>query len=169
MTQYLISIGHRTIGFVMGPEVNLSTQQKYEGFCKIMQRHKLPLREELVAEGENTLDSGVLAGKYLLKCNNRPTAIFASNDAMALGVMKSAAMLGISVPEQISVAGYDDGAFATVTWPELTTIRQPVEQMGELAAGKLLAQLANGNAPPDTPVVIEPKLVVRNSTRQHTE
>ena len=152
----------------MGPEVNLSTQQKYEGFCKIMKKHRLPVREDLVTEGENTLDSGVLAGQYLLKSNNPPTAIFASNDAMALGVMKSAAMLGITVPEQISVAGYDDGAFATVTWPELTTIRQPIEQMGELAARKLLAQLVNGNTSPDTPGVIEPELVVRNSTRKYS-
>ena len=76
MTEYLVSIGHRAIGFVMGPEDNLSTQQKYEGFCKIMQKYKLPMQERLVAEGENTFESGVLAGNYLLNCDNRPTAIF---------------------------------------------------------------------------------------------
>jgi len=165
MTEYLVSIGHTDIGFVSGPEANLSAQQKYEGFCNVMRQHKLPVQKSLVEEGENTIDSGVLAGERLLGKKNRPSVIFASNDAMALGVMKSATMLGISVPDQLSVAGYDDSALATVTWPDLTTIRQPIEQMGELAARKLLKQLAIGAAGSDVPIESEPKLIIRNSTR----
>lgn len=163
MTEYLVSIGHRKIGFVTGPDFNLSAEQKYEGFRKVMQKHGLPVHKDLIAKGENTFDSGVFAGKQLIK--HSPTVIFASNDAMALGVMKSAIMHNISVPEQLSVAGYDDSALATVTWPDLTTIRQPVEHMGELAARKLLAQLGVGLNLSDVSMVIEPELVVRNSTR----
>jgi len=166
MTEYLVSIGHRKIGFVTGPASNLSAQQKYEGFRNIMQKHQLPVPGDLVTDGDNTFECGVQAGNHLLKRKNRPTVIFASNDSMALGVLKSASMLNISVPEQLSVAGYDDSALATVTWPDLTTIRQPVRQMGELAARKLLGQLDYDVAPSDVPVAITPELIVRNSTRE---
>jgi len=168
MTEYLVSIGHRDIGFITGPSSSLSTQQKFEGFCKIMQKHKLPVQESLVVEGENTFNTGVLAGRHLLESKNRPTVIFASNDAMALGVMKSAKMLDISVPEQLSVAGYDDSALATVTWPDLTTIRQPVELMGEFATRKLIKQLSGGAVTSEASKVVKPELVVRNSTREYS-
>ena len=166
MAEYLVSIGHRDIGFITGPPSSLSTQQKFEGFHNIMQKYKLPVQECLVVEGDNTFASGALAGQQLLECKKRPTVIFASNDAMALGVMKSATMLDISVPEQLSVAGYDDSALATVTWPDLTTIRQPVELMGEFAARKLIKQLSGGAVTSEASKVVKPELVVRNSTRE---
>jgi LacI family transcriptional regulator len=167
MTEYLVSIGHRTIGFITGPASNLSAREKLDGFRNIMKTHRLPIRKSLVVEGENTFESGVLAGKRLLDRKSRPSAVFASNDAMALGVLKSATILGIRVPEDLSVAGFDDSALATVTWPDLTTVRQPVEQMGEMAARKLLAQLNNGGAATELPSATEPELVVRHSTMKH--
>jgi len=168
MSEYLVSIGHRNIGFVSGPAPNLSAQEKYDGFCSVMKKNRLSLRKSLVAQGENTFESGVLAGKHLLDRKDRPSAIFASNDAMALGVLKSATMLGMKVPEDISIAGFDDSALATVTWPDLTTIHQPVERMGEMAAWKLLAQLTNGGISADLPIATEPELIVRNSTMKHS-
>jgi len=165
MTEYLVSIGHRNIGFVNGPAANLSAQQKLEGFRETMQKHGLPVRKGMIADGENTFDSGVQAGRILLGRKSKPTAIFASNDDMALGVMKTAALQGISVPEQLSVAGFDDSTIATVVWPDLTTVRQPVQHMGEIAASKLLAQLVSNGAHADRSIEIEPELVVRNSTR----
>jgi LacI family transcriptional regulator len=168
MTEYLASIGHRTIGFVSGPTSNLSAQEKYEGFRSVMQKNGLSLRKTLVAQGENTFESGFTAGKYLLNLRNRPSVVFASNDAMALGVLKTATMLGMKVPEEISIAGFDDSALASVTWPDLTTIHQPVERMGEMAAKKLLAQLTGGSVPSDMPIATEPELVVRHSTMKHS-
>lgn len=165
MTEYLISLGHRNIGFITGPASNLSAQEKLEGFRETMRKHGLPVRKGTVADGDNTFNSGVEAGQILLQRKNRPTAIFASNDDMALGVMKTAALLGISVPEELSVAGFDDSTIATVVWPDLTTVRQPVEHIGEVAASKLLAQLTNDEAHADRTVEVEPELVVRNSTR----
>jgi LacI family transcriptional regulator len=166
MTDYLVSLGHRNIGFVSGPASNLSAQQKLEGFRETMRKHGLPVREGMVTDGENTFDSGVQAGQILLRRKNKPTAIFASNDDMALGVMKTAALQGISVPKQLSVAGFDDSTIATVVWPDLTTVRQPVQHMGEIAAGKLLAQLTRNGAQADRSVEIEPELVVRSSTKK---
>jgi len=165
MTEYLVSIGHRNIGFVTGPASNLSAQEKLEGFRETMQKHALPVRKGMIADGENTFDSGVQAGRILLGRKSKPTAIFASNDDMALGVMKTAALQGISVPEQLSVAGFDDSTIATVVWPDLTTVRQPVQHMGEMAASKLLVQLVNNGMHADYSIEIEPELVVRNSTR----
>ena len=164
MTEYLISLGHRRIGFVAGPASNLSAQQKFEGFSETMAKHKLTARKTLIEEGEHTFESGVEAGNVLLGRAQRPTAIFASNDAMASGVLRSAALLGIQVPDELSVAGYDDNALASVVWPDLTTIRQPVEQMGELAASKLLAQLSTGKSSIADQAEILPELVVRHST-----
>jgi LacI family transcriptional regulator len=80
--------------------------------------------------------------------------------------MKTAALQGISVPKQLSVAGFDDSTIATVVWPDLTTVRQPVQHMGEIAAGKLLAQLTRNGAQADRSVEIEPELVVRSSTKK---
>jgi LacI family transcriptional regulator len=167
MVDYLVSIGHRTIGFVTGPASNLSAQEKHDGFIGVIQKNSLPIRETLVARGENTFESGVEAGNYLLRRKGRPSAVFASNDAMALGVLKSATMLGLNVPDDLSIAGFDDSALATVTWPDLTTIHQPVEEMGEMAAKKLLAQLSDGRVLTDFPIATEPKLVVRHSTMKH--
>jgi len=165
MTEYLVSLGHRNIGFVSGPASNLSAQQKLEGFVETMREHGLSVREGLVTDGDNTFDSGVRAGEILLQRKDPPTAIFASNDDMALGVMKMASLKGIAVPDQLSVAGFDDSTIATVVWPDLTTVRQPAEHMGAIAAGKVLAQLVNDREKQDRPIEIEPELVVRNSTK----
>jgi LacI family transcriptional regulator len=159
MTEYLVSLGHRNIGFVTGPASNLSAQQKLEGFRETMKKHGLPVRGAMIADGDNTFDSGVEAGRILLGRKSKPTAIFASNDDMAL------ALLGISVPEQLSVAGFDDSSIATVVWPDLTTVRQPVQHIGEIAADKLLAQLVDNAANANRSVEIEPELAIRNSTR----
>jgi LacI family transcriptional regulator len=84
MTEYLVSLGHRNIGFVTGPASNLSAQQKLEGFRETMKKHGLPVRGAMIADGDNTFDSGVEAGRILLGRKSKPTAIFASNDDMAL-------------------------------------------------------------------------------------
>jgi LacI family transcriptional regulator len=166
MTEHLISLGHRHIGFITGPEKNLSAQQKLEGFRRSMSRHGLPTRKSSIREGDNTFDSGVREGQALLLRKNRPTAIFASNDEMALGVMKTAALQGISVPEQVSIAGFDDSALASMVWPDLTTIRLPLERIGAFAAKRLFEQLNGQKANKNRFVEFEPQLVVRGSTRR---
>ena len=169
MTEYLIELGHREIGFISGPPANLSAMEKFEGFREAMDKHKIPVRKRLVFEGENTFDSGFVAGKKALQRTTKPSVIFASNDVMALGVLKIAQMLGISVPESLSIAGYDGSAHASIVWPDLTTVNQPLEYMGELAAQKLMAKLStNAEAFNFSDVSIEPKLVIRHSTASPT-
>lgn len=168
MTDHLASIGHRSIGFVAGPPENLSSKEKYMGFCEGMKKHRLTVQNTLVIEGDYTFESGIRAGRNLLDRKDRPSAIFAGNDIMANGVMRAASMLGLKIPEQVSVAGYDDNAIASFVWPDLTTIRQPVVQMGELAAEKLIAGLSNDAERAGELVDIAPELVVRNSTMKHS-
>jgi LacI family transcriptional regulator len=165
MAEYLVSLGHRRIGFVSGPASNLSAEQKLDGFRGTMRNHGLTLPDGMIVEGDNTFASGVRAGEILLRGKDKPTAIFASNDDMALGVMKTAALQGIGVPDELSVAGFDDSTVATVVWPDLTTVRQPVEHIGNIAAKKLLAQLVDDGEKVNRRVEIEPELIVRGSTR----
>jgi len=166
MTEYLVSIGHRDVGFVTGPQSNLSSEQKYQGFVNVMGRFGIAIDKDLVVGGENTFESGIMAGNQLLTKAKKPSAIFASNDLMALGVMRAASILNISIPEQLSVAGYDDGALAEVVWPDLTTINQSSTKMGELAAKKLLLQLEKSNPAFEDFGEVQPTLVVRNSTKK---
>ncbi len=165
MTDYLIGLGHREISFVLGPASNLSSQEKFAGFCEAMQQHRIPVRKRLLVQGANTFASGELAGSQVLGRAVPPTAIFASNDMMALGVLKTAQMMGVDVPRALSVAGYDDSAHASLVWPDLTTVNQSVEYMGDLAAQKLMSQLATREgAVPAATSRVQPQLVIRHST-----
>jgi len=150
---------------VLGPRSNLSSQEKFQGFCDAMNQYSVPVYKRLLINGANTFESGVAAGEQVLTHAAPPSAIFASNDMMALGVLKTAQMMGVAVPESLSIAGYDDSAHASLVWPDLTTVNQPVEYMGELAAQKLMYQLA-ANADRHQPVTrpVQPTLVIRHST-----
>lgn len=164
MAEHLIALGHRDIGFILGPSSNLSSKEKYGGFLSAMKEHDVPVLKRLLVQGENTFESGVAASKQLLARQRKPTAIFASNDQMALGVLKTAQILGVQVPGQLSVAGYDDSELASVVWPDLTTVHLPVEHLGELAARKLITRLSPANPASGADVFVEPTLVPRNST-----
>lgn len=138
MGQHLIELGHKDIAFVKGPASHSSSVQRLSGFTSAMREAGLPLRDDWMCAGDFTVQSGVEAAKRLLADpDNRPTAIFASNDDMAAGVMTYAARLGISIPGDLSVCGFDDTPIAEIVWPKLTTIAQPIHEMGKQAV-KLL-------------------------------
>ncbi len=138
MTDYLISIGHKKIGFVKGHPRHSASALRFQGFREAMRAADMEINPDWIIDGDFTYKSGVDAGTQLLKADDRPTAIFASNDDSAAGVMASAARLGLSVPNDLSVAGFDDTTIASSVWPRLTTIRQPVIDMGFRAAKLLL-------------------------------
>lgn len=163
MTRYLASLGHRRIGFVVGHPDHGAVGTRYTGFQIGLEDSGIDLDEDLIEQGYNSFESGVEAGRALLAKKKRPTAIFASNDDMAAGIMKVAHELGISVPGELSVAGFDDVPLASYVWPSLTTIRQPIRAMAERATEVLLLRLA-GRSTDDLPRVIESELIVRDST-----
>ena len=161
--RYLSEQGHSKIGFVSGPADFRSAQERLDGFREEMQRQGLPIVDSYIVEGGYTFESGIDCGLALLEQPDPPTVIFASNDEMAAGVINAAHQRGLVVPEQISVAGFDDSPIAARLWPSLTTVRQPVREMGRHAASMLLRD-AEGGASDSANEVNTPSVVLRGST-----
>lgn len=143
MLQHLVDQGHNRIGFVKGPVDHPSSHHRFEGFMSGMVENKIALEAALIHEGDFTYRSGMDAGRALLSLEHPPTAIFASNDDMAAGLVAAAHMLGLKVPDDVSVAGFDDTELATNIWPELTTIQQPIVEMSRKAVELLIAVIHN--------------------------
>jgi LacI family transcriptional regulator len=159
VAKYLESLGHRHIGLITGPQRYLSTRERGAGFRDTLAKRGAAIPEKYIAEGGYTFESGVACAERLLALSPRPTAIFALNDEMAAGVYKAAHKLGLSVPEDLSVVGFDDSPIASRLWPSLSTVRLPIRDMGLHAAAMLLADPARPRPAP----VITPYLVVRES------
>lgn len=168
VARYLLSLGHRRIGYIAGPKGFLSARERREGFLQALERRGLKVPPELIVQGGYTYESGLAAAEQLLSRSPRPTAIFASNDEMAAGVYRAADQLGLSVPRDISVVGFDDGPLAARLLPPLTTVRLPIRDIGRLAALKL-TQPAGDVADLGVASLIVPHLVVRDSCRPPQE
>lgn len=138
MTAYLISLGHRRIGMVTGHANYFASGQRLTGYRQALQRAGIAFNPALVFPGHFDFQSGEAAANALLSLEQPPTAIFASSDEMAAGVLAAAHRKGVSVPGQLSVAGFDDTDLAQLVWPALTTIRQPIRDLGYAAAELLL-------------------------------
>lgn len=138
LTEHLIRLGHRRIGFLKGKQAHAATRLRYGGFCEALAEHGLAPAPELVEHGEFSYATGLTCARRLLIRSDRPTAILASNDEMAAGALAAAHELGIPVPQQLSIVGFDDTPIASMVWPPLTTVRQPVIAMAEAAADILL-------------------------------
>lgn len=167
ITNLLISLGHERIAFIMGATDQAASTLRYHGFLRAMETHGVAVDSELVVQGEFTFDSGVEAAHRLFSRRNRPSAIFASNDDMALGVLAAAQRLGLAVPGDLSIAGFDDSPAAGLVWPPLTTVRQPTYEMARVAVEMLIAVNRNDAETPseqDLHRVLPHELVVRDST-----
>jgi LacI family transcriptional regulator len=145
ITEQVIALGHRKIAIVKGHPDHPSAQHRYEGFIRTMNENGLSVAPEYIKEGDFTYRSGMNAAQNLMDLDTPPTAIFASNDDMAAGIVSAAHMSGLKVPKDISVFGFDDTEIATHIWPELTTVRQPIFEMS-FRAIELLAAHIQGNA-----------------------
>jgi LacI family transcriptional regulator len=165
MAEYLVKLGHRRIGYITGPQGRRSTRERLEGFSDALATLGCPIGEEMIALGAYSFESGIEGARRLLARPEPPTAIFASNDDMAAGVLQTATEMGLNVPRDLSVAGFDDSALATRIRPALTTIRRPVRAMARLAANKLIATIEGRNDEARTGVFLDPALVIRDSTR----
>jgi LacI family transcriptional regulator len=166
VTNLLISLGHETIAFIQGPPDQAASGLRLEGFQRAMKNHGLKVEADLVQPGDFTFHTGVEAAHRLLSRRVKPTAVFAGNDDMALGVLAAAQRLGLSVPADLSVAGFDDSPAASLVWPALTTVRQPVDLMAREAVDMLVPP-AGSAAPEVAPEIhrVQPyELVVRDST-----
>lgn len=141
LTRYLASLGHTRIGFIVGHPDHKAVANRYQGYQDGLQSCGLELDTELVIQGNNSFESGEECARKLLLRKERPSAIIASNDDMATGVLRVSHEMKLRLPEDLSVAGFDDIPMASQVWPSLTTVKQPVKRMGERATGLLLDQL----------------------------
>jgi LacI family transcriptional regulator len=138
MTRYLLSLGHRDIGFILGHPRQIDSAQRHAGFEAALNAAGVTLRPNRVKQGYYTYRSGLLAAEQLLKGKDRPTAIFASNDDMAAGALATAHRMKLAVPQDLAIVGFDDTPLASSIWPSLTTIRQPVDELTRQALSMLM-------------------------------
>jgi LacI family transcriptional regulator len=163
MTRYLAGLGHKRIAFITGDPNHAAVANRFLGYQDGLDESGLEYSEQLVAAGDNSFGSGEACAEKLLKRKNRPTAIFAANDDMAAGVLRTANRLGIDVPGQLSVTGFDDITLARQVDPALTTIRQPLARMAERAAEMLINSNGGGEVAKGTEIV-PATIKIREST-----
>ncbi|OLF15565.1 LacI family transcriptional regulator [Actinophytocola xanthii] len=162
-TQHLLRLGHRRIAYLGGPADAGANQARVHGYRAAMEAEKAPVRGEYVRPGEFTYQSGVRGAGALLDLATPPTAVFAGNDEIALGIIETARGRGLRVPENLSVVGFDDTLLARMASPPLTTVRQPLREMGGVALRTAL-RLADGEKLESHHVELATELVVRAST-----
>jgi len=141
MTRYLLDLGHRNIGFIKGHPNHIASHDRHRGFCDALTEAGIDCDKAPCEQGYFSYRSGLTAGERMLARSDRPTAIFASNDDMAAATISVAHRMGLTVPDDISIVGFDDTALATSVWPELTTVKQPIAAMAEAALELLIADL----------------------------
>ena len=163
MTRHLIDLGHRRIAHVSGPANFAASSLRRRGYELALAEAGLAREPSLVVEGDFTFASGIASVGKLLE-GERPTAIFAANDDMALGVLQGAAAAGLSVPLDLSVAGFDDTPSALFSTPPLTTIRQPVAEMAAEATRRLVVSTDRPGDEDETVITVPYELVLRGST-----
>ncbi|HEY1604889.1 MAG TPA: LacI family DNA-binding transcriptional regulator [Allosphingosinicella sp.] len=157
MTRHIVALGHVRIGFVLGQASQSATSLRLAGYRRALREAGLHGSEDLIAQGDFSYRSGVGAAERLLEKANRPTALFASNDDMAAAAVAVAHRLGLSVPRDLTVCGFDDTEMARSIWPELTTVHQPVEDMARAAAA-LLEKMVKARRPDRRPGVMHRRL-----------
>lgn len=146
MTRYLLGLGHKRIGLIRGHPRHMASNERHRGFVDALVEAGIDPATAPVEQGYFSYRSGIDAAERLLDRALRPTAIFASNDDMAAAAIGVAHRRGLDVPGDISIVGYDDTSLATTVWPELTTIRQPIAAMAEIALDVLLHKLRGRHA-----------------------
>ncbi len=147
---HILSLGHRRVGVILGDPSHAASRGRMEGYRQAFKEVGVPIDDSLVGTGDFTYDVGYRVALELLDRPLRPTAILAQNDDMAVAAIAAARDLGLSVPQQLSVAGFDNSEVSRTAWPPLTTVHQPVREMAWDAANRLIAAL-DGETDSETP------------------
>ncbi len=168
-TQHLLALGHRRIAMLCGDEDSMISRARVSGHREALQAAGVPVEPGLVVAGHFTFESGLEQALHVLGTTgtDRPTAIFAASDYQAMGALEAARRLGVRVPDELSVVGFDDLVVASMTAPPLTSVRQPLEQMGAAAVAMAL-DLVDKNDPQSHHTELATTLVERGSTAPPT-
>jgi LacI family transcriptional regulator len=159
---YLLSLGHQRIGFITGTMSLGCAQERLAGYKTALQDHAIVVDQQLISEGDFLQKQGYTCTQELLNLEQPPTAIFASNDVMAFGAMEAARERGYRLPDDLSIIGFDDIPQTTHVHPHLTTVRQPLEEMGRSAALLLLQYIVQPDAPIER-IELPTELIIRQS------
>jgi len=165
-TAYLVALGHQRIGFITGDLTLGCAVERRAGYQAALCHHGLPSEPSLIVEGDFSQTAGYNGTKSLLALQKPPSAIFASNDAMAFGVMEAAREQGLRIPEDLSIVGFDDIPQAKSFHPALTTVHQPLEAMGRVATQMLFGYLADPSRAEER-IELPTQLVIRNSCQSY--
>lgn len=162
-TRHLIELGHTRIAAISGPEDMMCSLARIDGYSSALNTAGIPIDRSLIRYGDFQVDGGRAHALELLHLEERPTAIFAGSDLQALGVLDAARQLGLSVPDELSIVGYDDLQVARWSSPALTTVHQPLIEMAEEAA-RMVLRLRDGERPNNLRLDLATSLVIRQST-----
>ncbi len=160
--EHLIKLGHRSIAIICGPQNWHNSLKRLEGYKQTLTKYGITFQPEWVQTGDWEVEGGYTCTQNLLKSPQRPTAIFASNDLMALGAIYAIQDAGLNVPDDIAVVGYDNREFTWIVRPNITTVVMPVYEMGRIAAEILLQQIADGSRENDE-VQVKGELIIRDT------
>ncbi len=163
---YLLGLGHRRIGFISGRAELESSNRRLKGYLDSLKKARLKVDKSLIVPGDYTTESGIKGARELLCLDNRPSAIFAANDQTAMGVYQVAEEMGIHIPDDLSVVGFDN--IMESKYMGLTTVDQFISEMGSVAT-KMLIQLIEGEALESQTYQVQTQLIVRNSCQKHDE
>jgi LacI family transcriptional regulator len=162
-TKHLLELGHTDIACVAGPKTLLPSGDRVHGYLRALQEANVPFQNDFLAHSDFTSQGGFTAFQQLLALKKRPSAIFVSNDLMAIGGLCAAQQAGVQIPAELSVVGYDDIALASFSTPRLTTIAQPKYEIGVLTAQVMVARIKNAELPLRREM-LQTQLVIRQST-----
>ncbi len=163
LIDHLIAMGHRRIALINGPSTISSAQDRAEGYRESLEAHGIPVEKDLIFQGEFKQESGRRLAKQTLLCNPRPTAIFAANNFIALGVLQTLQEAGLRVPEDMALVCFDDVPYLSAIDPFLTVAAQPAYEMGESAARLLIERLTINRTGKARAIMLAPHLIIRRS------
>ena len=162
--RHIAGLGHLRIAHIQGPSTFLSAKERLRGFRVGLAEYGLNIKKDYLLRGAYTFESGLRCGEELLALPKPPTAVFAGNDEMAVGVYQAVRRAGLRVPDDLSIVGFDDSPIATRIWPMLTTVKLPIRLMGRMAAQLLVSNNDRAAMEPPPATSVMPSLVIRGST-----
>ena len=163
LVRHLINLGYRRIAIISGPRETSSAEDRVHGYCLALEEASIPVEPELIRRGEFKCSSGEALTLALLEEDLHPTAIFATNNSIAMGVIQTVNQLGLHIPQDLALVSFDDIPYLSDVFPFLTVAVQPAYEMGFQAAQLLLSRLAGGNTSPARHLVLPIQLIIRRS------